>query len=139
MMDRNCDYLVYNPVRHCDDGEPPYVCPMCDNVKIQDDLEHNADVGTPKMQLEETLSGSMAQYVDIVIGEQEWCALESELPQSTTICYVKQGSVVSLKGRIHMKDVPPSGTWLSTKQKCDQSVSRLRLAGMACVHLPELN
>lgn len=38
-----------------------------------------------------------------------------------------------------MQDVSPNGTWLSEKTECMKLVSRLRLAGLLCVHLPELN
>lgn len=142
-MDNNCDYLVYSKRRgeHCDDShEKSRGCPLCADTPIQESaIECASSYNTGKCSLDDALCGSMVPYVDTVVSEHEWPTSERNLVQSTTVRYVKRGMVISLQGDIHMRDVPPNGTWLSEKTECLVCVSRLRLSGLVCVHIPELN
>ena len=130
-MDSNCDYLVY---RQGDTSEKQIAaggeCLHCSEFDIREETR-SCTVATPAMPAERASEGRMAPYVELI---------EATHPGGKTrLCYVKDGVLITFDGAIHMRDVTENGTWLSTKAECTQSLLRLRLASLTCIHLPELN
>lgn len=87
------------------------------------------------------LTGRMVPYVEVLEASDQATRVRcaSFETSETPVFYVNNSTVISLQGAIHMQDVSPNGTWLSAKDTCIHSVLRLRLAGLICTHMPELN
>ena len=144
-MDSDCDYLVYRKDdKICKEAEfEASSCPHCSQCFIQDTvIQCTSKQNAKNVSFDQALTGSMAPYVEVYQSTDESTCIENILlarSRLTTLRYVTDGCIVSLKGALHMQDVSPSGTWLSEKEECVKSVRRLRLAGLMCTHPPELN
>lgn len=143
-MDIDCDYLLYSrggdnaekEIEVACDGEPCLHCTKEYAVREKVCSDKNA---TPyDVSFDEALTGRMVPYVEVL--EERSIPTEMLFDKSETpVSYVKDGDIVSLQHAIHLRDVSPNGVWLSDKTACGRSLSRLRMAGLMCIQLPELN
>lgn len=143
-MDSDCDYLLYSKSdEKSQEDEVDYKsCPHCFDHAIQEkSIRCTAIHNTPNVSFDQALTGRMVPYVEVfeVTDQSTWTECKLFAKSQTPLRYVKDGKIISLQGAIHMQDVSPNGTWLSEKTECRKSVLRLRLAGLMCIHLPELN
>lgn len=143
-MDSDCDYLLYSKGnQESEDCEVASgSCLHCSGYPIQvHQIRSTAIHNTPTVSFEVALTGRMVPYLEVCEATERLTQPHCKLFQNseTPLRYVKDGNIVSLQGAIHMQDVSPNGTWLSEKTECIKSVMRLRLAGLICIHLPELN
>lgn len=137
-MDSQCDYWVLDIPKGPkeDENEDDDVdCELCKGPIRQGSYEWK---GRPIcVSLDQATAGAMVPYVDAGISEH--ASGESAAKLSTAVWYVSDSTVVALKGYIHLQDVPPNGTWLSSPKECVGSILRLRCAYLVCINLPELN
>ena len=143
-MDSNCDYLLYTKV---DDNHEEYdyeSCALCYNYPIQKEaicLNYTPNCSTPIIPLDVALSECMSTHIEALDMNDESIWTDIQFTRSETMLRFlnRDRNIIALQGAIHMRDVSPNGTWLSEMSVCVKSVSRLKLAGMLCMHLPELN
>lgn len=137
-MDSQCDYLVLDIPKGPkeDDDDDDVDCEVCKEPIRQGFYEWKG--GAICVSLDQATAGAMVPYVDAGISEH--ASGEAVAKSSTTaVWYVADSTVVELKGDIHLQDIPPNGTWLSSPEECLRSILRLRGAYLACIALPELN
>ncbi|KAL3977643.1 CD58 antigen [Sarotherodon galilaeus] len=137
-MDSQCDYLVLDIPKgpeDDDDDDDDVDCELCKEPIRQGFYKWKG--GTICVSLDQAAAGAMVPYVDAGISEH--ASGEVLAKSSTVVWYVVDSTVVELRGDIHLRDVPPNGTWLSSPEECLCSILRLRSAYLVCIALPELN
>lgn len=145
-MDTDCDYFVYrieedsssSDADDADDTEAENEARECVHcaafVAQPEPFVHSSPYATAHIPFDQALSGRMVPHLEVF--EQ---ARLLEQQSDTLVRYVARGKIRAVGGSLHMQDIPPNGTWLTEMRECAGSTERLRLAGLACVHLPELN
>ena len=139
-MDSRCDYVLYSKGNEL--SEDDVECLHCSDFPIQEKAIRCTSIhNTPSVPFDRAMTGCMVPHVEVceVTGPSSRTREAKLATSKTTLRYVNHGEIISLQGAIHMQDVSPNGTWLSEKTECGRSVLRLRLAGLMCIHLPELN
>lgn len=134
-MDSQCDYLVLNTPKCADVDEIESDCKLC-NEPIRYVVQ-KWNRGSIRVSLEQAVAGAMVPYLDTGVSEHDFGDQPSKM--STGVCYATNDALIEVEGDVHLRDVPPNGTWLSSPTECVASIRRLRCAGLACIALPELN
>lgn len=143
-MDSDCDYLLYSrgeDTRDGDDVDYESCLHCCDYSSQAESIRCNDIHNSLEVTFQVALTGRMVPYVEVLEASDQATRVRcaSFETSETPVFYVNNSTVISLQGAIHMQDVSPNGTWLSAKDTCIHSVLRLRLAGLICTHMPELN
>lgn len=128
-MDSKCDYLVYNADTlgdMCQNYIPQPVPHLhCSDYPIQEKpIPCTVQCETPRIPLNQALAGRMVPYLEVY----ESSANLTSVKLNTPMHYVKHGA-------IHMRDIPPDGTWLCEKAECAKATRRLRLTASCVLHL----
>lgn len=134
-MDSQCDYLVLDTPKDPDEDNSESDCELCNEPIRHVVRKWNRE--PIRVSLEQAIAGSMVPYLDAGVSEHDF---GEHAPQMCTgVWYVTNDALIEVEGDIHLQDVPPNGTWLSSPTECMASIRRLRCAGLACIALPELN
>lgn len=134
-MDTQCDYLVLGIPKDPDGDDIESDCELCKGPISHGIWTWNR--GPIRVSLEQAVEGSMVPYIDAGVSEHN--VGEHASNARTAMWCVTDDVLMEVKGIIHLRDIPPNGTWLSSPTECMASIQRLRCAGLACIALPELN